>query len=141
VRNAVTNRTQAAEVAAVLRAEAKPGDVVLYCPDQVGPGVHRLVQSGLDEMTYPILRPPALVDWVDYDKVIARHPPAAVAAQVLERAGTHTIWFVSAPGYRTHVTVCDALAHDLAQARPQRLRITSDDKIFEKPGLQEFPAS
>lgn len=141
VRNAVNNRTQAGEVAAVLRAEAKPGDVVLYCPDQVGPAVHRLVQPGLDEVTYPLLRPPALVDWVDYDEVIARHPPAAVAAQVLERAGTRTIWFVSAPGYRTHVTVCDALAHDLAQVRPQHVRITSDATIFEKPGLQEFPAS
>jgi hypothetical protein len=39
------------------------------------------------------------------------------------------------------VTVCDALAHDLAQVRPQHVRITSDATIFEKPGLQEFPAS
>jgi hypothetical protein len=141
VRNAATERTQAGEVAAVIRAEAKPGDVVLYCPDQIGPAVHRLVQSGLDEMTYPILRPPALVDWVDYESVIAKHPPAVVASEVLERAGSHTIWFVSAPGYRTHVTTCDALAHGLAQQRPQLVRVAPQAHFFEKPGLQEFPAS
>src|SRR5262249_31014699 len=60
VRNVVTDRTEATKVAAILRADAKPGDVVLYCPDQVGPAVHRLAPRGLDEMTYPLLRAPEL---------------------------------------------------------------------------------
>src|SRR5579862_3748710 len=47
VRNIKTDRTQAGEVAAVLRAQAKPGDLVVYCPDQLGPAVHRLAQPGL----------------------------------------------------------------------------------------------
>jgi len=140
VRNAATNRTEAGEVAAILRADAKPGDIVLYCPDQVGPAVHRLVQPGLDEMTYPVLRKPALVDWVDYTKVIAAHPPAAVARRVLALAGHRTIWYVSAPGYRTHTAVCDPLAGFLAQARPVQIRLASDPRFFELPGLQEFPA-
>ena len=33
-------RTQAVQVARILAAHGKPGDVVLYCPDQLGPG-HR----------------------------------------------------------------------------------------------------
>ena len=37
VRNATENRTQAAQVADVINAEAKPGDYVVYCPDQIGP--------------------------------------------------------------------------------------------------------
>ena len=30
---------------AVLRREAKPGDLVVYCPDQIGPAVHRLAAA------------------------------------------------------------------------------------------------
>jgi uncharacterized membrane protein len=140
VRNASTNRSEAGEVARVLRAEAKPGDVVLYCPDQLGPAVHRLVQPGLDEVTYPVLRRPALVDWVDYTAVIARHPPAAVAKEVLTRAGGHAIWFVSAPGYRTHTTACPGLQASLARVRPDLPRLASNDSFYEMPGLDEFPA-
>jgi hypothetical protein len=141
VRNAATNRTEAGEVAAILRADAKPGDIVLYCPDQVAPAVHRLVQPGLDEMTYPLLHKPELVDWVDYTKVIAQHPPVTVAHEVLALAGHRTIWYVSAPGYRTHTAICEPLATDLAQARPDRVRLAPNSKFFELPGLQEFPAS
>lgn len=140
VRNVTTNRTTAAKVAAVLRTEAKPGDVVLYCPDQVGPGTHRLAPKGLDEMTYPLLRRPELVDWVDYKKVLARHRPADVAREVLARAGSHTIWYVSAPGYQTHVATCEELSDALAAARTRTIRVVSDPQIFEKPGLQEFRA-
>ena len=42
VRNATEQRTQAGEVGAILTAEAQPGDLVVYCPDQLGPSVHRL---------------------------------------------------------------------------------------------------
>src|SRR6266567_3480052 len=41
-RTVIDNRTQAAQVANAIRAGAKPGDVVLYCPDQLGPSVSRL---------------------------------------------------------------------------------------------------
>lgn len=140
VRNATTNRTSAAKVAKILRAEAKPGDVVLYCPDQVGPATHRLLPKGLDEMTYPLLRKPALIDWVDYKKVLRHHKPAAVVQEVLARAGTRTIWYVSAPGYQTHLGTCDAVAVALAEARPVIVRVVSDTKIAEKQGLKEFPA-
>jgi mannosyltransferase len=140
MRNVTTNRTTAGTVAAILRAEAKPGDVVLYCPDQVGPAVHRLAPKDLDEVTYPLLRPPELVDWVDYKKVLRRHQPFAVAREVLARAGSRTIWYVSAPGYQTHLGTCDALSEALAQARPFTLRVASDPDTFEKPGLEEFAA-
>ena len=91
-------------------------------------------------MTYPLLRKPALVDWVDYKTVLARHKPAIVAQQVLALAGSHTIWYVSAPGYRTHVGTCDALATTLGQTRTPIVRVISDPNAFEKPGLKEFPA-
>jgi mannosyltransferase len=140
VRNVMTNRTSAGKVVAILRSDAQQRDVVLSCPDQIGPAVHRLAPRGLDEVTYPRLLRPALVDWVDYEEVLSRSDPAVVARKVLARAGAHTIWYVSAPGYQTHVATCDAVTVALARSRPMLLRLASDPEAFEKPGLQEFPA-
>ena len=38
VRNVVENRTQGGDVGRVIAAESESGDVVVYCPDQLGPG-------------------------------------------------------------------------------------------------------
>jgi hypothetical protein len=92
-------------------------------------------------MTYPRLLKPALVDWVDYKAVLRRHKPADVAQQVLDLAGDHTIWYVSAPGYMTHKHSCDEVSTTLAQSRKKVLRVQSDPNAFEKQGLQEFPGS
>jgi hypothetical protein len=140
VRNVVTQRTQAGEVARVLRAEAKPGDLVVYCPDQLAPSVHRLASKGLDEVEYPSFAGPQRVDWVDYKARLARVNLQAFADAALARAGTHTLWYVSAPGYITHVGKCEALSDAFAKARPRQQRTLSDEKIFEKPALQQFAA-
>jgi mannosyltransferase len=140
VRNVITQRTQAGAVASVLRHEAKPGDLVVYCPDQIGPAVHRLVQPGLDEVVYPTFAGPERVDWVDYKKRLAASNPAAFARAALVRAGSKTVWYVSAPGYITHVGTCETISDALAVARTRVQRTRSDNKIFEKPALQMFPA-
>jgi hypothetical protein len=140
IRNLTTERTQAPEVAAVLRADAKPGDVVVYCPDQVGPAVHRLAPGGLDEVVYPSFAGPERIDWVDYKKRLARADPVAFARAALERARGHTLWYVSAPGYLTHVGTCEALSNEFAGTRERIQRTESDPNIFEKPQLQMFPA-
>jgi 4-amino-4-deoxy-L-arabinose transferase-like glycosyltransferase len=140
VRNVVTQRTQAGEVARVLRHEAKPGDLVVYCPDQVGPSVHRLVQSGLDEIVYPSSNGPERIDWVDYKKRLAHVDIDAFAQKALRKADGRTLWYVSAPGYITHVGTCEALSDAFAKARPRVQRTLSNDKIFEKPALQQFDA-
>jgi mannosyltransferase len=140
VRNIDTNRTQAAQVAAVLRAEARPGDLVVYCPDQLGPAVHRLVQSGLTEVTYPDFAPPEFVDWVDYKARLARTNLALFARQALLRAGSHTLWYVTSPGYTTHGATCETMTSLFAASRPLDVRVGPDPLIYEHPGLQEFPA-
>jgi len=140
VRNFVTQRTQAGEVAAVLRRDARPGDLVVYCPDQVGPAVHRLVQKGLDEVVYPSFAGPERIDWVDYKQRLAKANPNDFAREALDRAGGHTLWYVSAPGYITHVGTCEAISTAFAAVRTRIQRTVSDDKIFEKPALQMFPA-
>jgi len=139
-RNVGTNRTQAGEVASVLRANAQPGDVVVYCPDQLGPAVSRLAPPGLDQVTFPKFGSPKFVDWVDYTARLNRADPQAFARDALARAKGHTLWFVTSPGYITHPIVCQTLSTLFATARARDIRVAADDRIFEHPGLQEFPA-
>jgi mannosyltransferase len=140
VRNVITQRTQAPVVASILRHEAKPGDLVVYCPDQLGPSAHRLLQSGLDEVVYPTFAGPERVDWVDYKKRLRAADPVAFARTALARARGQTLWYVSAPGYVTHPGTCEGISDDFAKARTRIRRTNSDEKIFEKPALEMFPA-
>jgi uncharacterized membrane protein len=138
--NVFGDRTSAARVASALRASASPGDVVVYCPDQLGPSVSRLLpqSSGLDQLTFPRATPPDLVDWVDYGTVNRASQHAPFARMVLERAGSRTIWVVWAPGYQTFKTKCERLLDDLTEARPDNARVVKLPRNFEKPGLVRY---
>ena len=94
-------RTQAAQVAAVLNVQAQPGDLVVYCPDQLGPAVDRLLRvPGVTEITFPRAIGPQRVDWVDYKKVIAATDVDAFAQAALARSRPgHTLWLVWRDGY------------------------------------------
>lgn len=141
VRNATEQRTQAGAVAAVLRDEVKPDDLVVYCPDQLGPAVHRLLPAdlGAEQVTYPDLGSPAFVDWVDYQERLDGADARAFAAEVLARAGGATLWYVTGPGYPKHAGACEALGAELAAARPPLARVLPDEDYFEKPGLVQHP--
>jgi 4-amino-4-deoxy-L-arabinose transferase-like glycosyltransferase len=139
LRNATTDRTQAAQVAAVLNARAKPNDVVVYCPDQLGPSVHRLAPKGLRSFSYPSSKDPGvLVDWVDYTKRIAALKTKDFANRVLKKAGNATIWMVTGPGYRTHVGLCDRISAVIGKNRVTTQRVLPNSNIYEQPGLREF---
>lgn len=93
-------RTQAVQVAAVLNAQARAGDVVVYCPDQLGPAVNRLIKvPGLVQITFPRAIGPQRVDWVDYKKVIASTDVSQFAHNVVNHLGAHTLWLVWRDGY------------------------------------------
>jgi len=145
VRNALDERTQAGAVAAVIRAEAEPGDVVVYCPDQLGPSVHRLLGDdlGLTEVTFPALSGPERVNWVDYRDRIDATDSDAFARRVLDRADGARIWYVVSPGYRSVEGRCEEVGTALAAARPGFApRVFPDDDVFfEFMGLTEFPGS
>jgi mannosyltransferase len=145
LRVVLDNRTQAAEVADVVRARAQPGDVVLYCPDQLGPSVSRLLEGkrGLDQLTFPAGDGPELVDWVDYEERRTSVRADAFARSVLDRAGADgTIWYVVAVQYRGgNEGRCDAVVRALSAARPGgRLLVEANDKFLEFLGLFEYPA-
>ena len=102
--NVTTQRTQATAVAAAINAQAKPGDVIAFCPDQLGPSVYRQIHdpSQYDMITFPRRTGPQIVDWVDYADAVHRADPDAFATDVAQKAGTgHHLWLVWQPMYKT----------------------------------------
>lgn len=113
--NITTNRTQAGEVAATLARLGRPGDVVAYCPDQLGPAVYRLLPPGrYQQITFPRETGPAFVNWINYAKVVASARAANFDAKVEAMAGrTHQVWLVFAPGYLNFGAKCQQIEADL----------------------------
>jgi mannosyltransferase len=140
--NVFGERTSAARVAAALREGVEPGDVVAYCPDQLGPSVSRLLPEGFagEQVTFPRATPPHVVDWVDYARINAAADPEAFARMLLERAGpAASVWVVWAPGYRTFDDKCQGLLANLDLARRDNTRLVKLPRNFEKPALVRFP--
>jgi hypothetical protein len=152
VENIWTERTQAPAVAAVIEAHARPGDVVAFCPDQLGPAVYRLMADGqsdvtgrngrFDMVTYPRGIGPAYVDWVTYKVTAERSDPLAFARRLEAMAGhTHHIWLVSAAGYEGFGEKCQTLAGALLTAPGyggHQWVNSNPNEYYEPMGLTEF---
>ena len=115
-------RTQAASVAHHLRMSAQPGDVVAYCPDQLGPSVSRMLppdlERSLTQLTYPKADAPHFVNWVDYAETIKATPIRPFAESLIDQAGpTHNVWLVWSPGYKSLGRRCEDLLHTLGGYR------------------------
>jgi len=143
VPNVVTNRTQAGEVAAGIARTARPGDVIAYCPDQLGPAVDRLLPAGrYRQVTFPRGTGPEFVNWVDYADSVRDASPATFAQQVQTlAAGGHQIYLVWAAGYQAFASKCEEVVqtlqgslnvHGNANYRSTGL-VVSDDKTFYQP--------
>jgi hypothetical protein len=110
-------RTSAAGIAAEFRDSARPGDLLAYCPDQLGPPVAREIGPGYDQVVYPTLAGPELVDWVDYAERNAAADPAAFARALHARADGRQVFVLKASEYRTFGDDCEDLLHELEQLR------------------------
>ncbi len=135
--NVTTQRTQAPQVAAVLAAHARSGDVVAYCPDQLGPALYRLTaNSGYQQLTYPRRTSPAFVNWINYTRVINQASTAGFVSSIEARAGKgHRIWLVWATGYRGFGIRCETIATELLQAPGYR----SHQWVNAQPGTYYEP--
>jgi len=137
--NVLVDRTSAPRAAKVLEKGVVAGDVVAYCPDQLGPSVSRLLPDGIDQLTFPRATPPQVVDWVDYATVNEAAEPEPFAGMLVERSGPGgTVWLVWAPGYRTYEDKCAALIGELDELRPNNTRALKLPKAFEKTGVVRF---
>ena len=91
---------------------------------------------GVTQRTFADRFGPTRVDWVDYVDRIAAASPAAFAHQVLQRAGPHAVWYVSATGFNHVEGKCEAVGAALLGARPHATRaVNQDDSIAEYMGL------
>jgi mannosyltransferase len=140
--NAGDQRTQAEEVAAKLAAHSGAGDVVIACPDQLGPALERAIsRRHLDVrlVPYPGKGDPRFVDWRDYEERNDAVDPDEWVADLLEEVGPDTrIWLAWFSGYRTFEGDCEALAVLLEANRG----VASEESFtgaFENHNLSEFP--
>jgi hypothetical protein len=145
--NAFLTRTQAAQVASVVLAHARPGDVVAYCPDQLGPAVSREMDDRFDEVAFPRSNPPEIVNWVDYATTVEHASTSTFVKLLVSRAGPGSvIWYVWAPGYLNFGNDCQVIADDLAASRTQQEVVSeraSDTpfEIFEGESLYRYAPS
>jgi mannosyltransferase len=130
-------RTQAGQVAKLL-AGATPQDLVIFCPDQLGPAVHRLAPDAGTQVVYPTFGSPAMVDWVDYAKRNENANALAFANTALQRARGHTIWLVYDIGYPTLAGGCSTLDTSFTVARGAPIVALHPHSAFEKDTVAEF---
>jgi len=139
-------RTQAVQIAQVLNAEAQPGDLVVYCPDQLGPAVSRVLQGRFDEITFPRDARPEIVDWVNYLKVVGAASPRKFVKRVESLAGTGgSVFYVWAPGYNGYGSKCQTILHDLISWPAHRYKVVLETlksdtpfEIYEGSTLDSF---
>lgn len=137
-------RTQSGPVGEAVAAHAQPGDVVVYCPDQLGPAYSReMPDDDLVQLTYPTLDSPERVDWVDYEARNAAADSTAIAEEIREVADGNGVFVVWAGGYQTYGQQCESLLHQLSQgaSQPAQPLVTADIGIFYEPAhLFWFPS-
>ena len=132
-------RTQSRVAADAVTARAEAGDVVVYCPDQLGPAYSRaLTADGVVEVSYPDLSAPQRVDWVDYADRNAAADPTEVAAELRELADGNGIFVVWMGEYRTVEGQCENLVNALG--RGEELVREDGKKFYEPANVHWFPA-
>jgi len=112
-------RTQAGQAGSTLGRLALPGDVLLVCPDQLGPGLSRTVPAGVRVHVVPTYAGPDRVDWVDYsDRNLAANG-TEIADRALAEAGPgHTVFMAGSGSYQTFETLCTEVRGELQNRRP-----------------------
>ena len=137
----LAQRTQAPVVAAEISAYARPGDVVAYCPDQLGPALSRLLPDRLlTQVTFPRFDDPQRINWVDYARVNAAANPGVFAHEILSMAAGHQIWLVWEAGYLGLGSDCQEILDALEVARPRSTEAVVSDpsRYYEHESLVRF---
>ncbi|WP_462187267.1 glycosyltransferase family 39 protein, partial [Frankia sp. CcWB2] len=138
-------RSQATEAAQVLERIARPGDVMLVCPDQLGPGLARTVPNWMKVYVVPTYAPPDRVDWADYEQRNESADGVAIARRALAEAGPeHTVFLAGSGSYRTYEELCTVVRTTLQEARPLADEVMKQGlpaRGYENYALLRFRAS
>ena len=137
-RNVTVDRSDARRSAEAITARAHGDDLIVYCPDQLGPSASRILGDRYDQVTYPNFDRPQFVDWTDYTKRLAKANPNDFADALLRKAGDRQIFLVYSTDYITHRTTCPDLFNAIgAKRRPEVLTTTSE--AWEPSAVVVFP--
>ena len=139
--NVHDQRTQLRQISEAVAAEAGPGDLVVYCPDQLGPAGSREMPADVEQVVYPTFDGPRIVDWRDYEERNTEADPQAFAERALAEAGPdHSIFVVWNGSYRTFEGQCEALVSALSASRPsQELVADGGGTFYEHATLTWLP--
>jgi len=137
--NALRNRTQAFEVVNAIKQDARPGDLVVYCPDAIGTDVSRLLPGDIRQVGMPGFTSPGRIDWIDYSERVDAMRPLVITREIVRRVGDdNAIWFVYSPGTQTVQTKCGQIADALSVIRPRLRPVEPDPYYFEHQGLYRY---
>ena len=129
----------------MLNAEAQPGDMVVYCPDQLGPAVDRLLPvPDVTEVTFPhITVGPQRIDGSTTHLDHQGHLAAGCSPKTFVsrlNPGT-TLWPVLRNGYRVFGGSCGDLASWLEMLHPGGETVRSQNTSYYEPeNLVRFPS-
>lgn len=139
--NVADDRSQGAEVAGAIARQGDPGDVVAFCPDQLGPATLRSLPGSFRAVGLPALERPDRIDWRDYEARNRGADPTAAVDAVTETGGGGSVWLVVRTGYRTYEGYCEAVIDGLLTARPRGHTVVEDrgGEVFEPAALLRFP--
>jgi len=138
VHNMTTDRTQAGVIAAAIDERIQPSDLVIVCPDQLGPSMRRVLPSAT-LLTYPDLGDGQRVNWTDYEARNAKADTAAIVAEALARPATPptVVWLVLSDSYKTLEGQCPAVQQVLSQrsGSVEGVIAQNDTTYFESAAL------
>ncbi|MEM9467310.1 MAG: glycosyltransferase family 39 protein [Actinomycetota bacterium] len=122
-------RSQGEEVAAAIDERAAGGDIVVFCPDQVGPATTHYLATDLTTQAFPS-GDGYTVDWRNYLDRAASTDPVVFADQAMTVAGDGAVWFVAGIGYRGIDERCARVQSHLTSQRPAEQVVGLTD-LFE----------
>ncbi|HET7721204.1 MAG TPA: glycosyltransferase family 39 protein [Acidimicrobiales bacterium] len=140
VANVVDERTQGEQLADVVAANAGPDDLVVICPDQLGPATLRALPDEVAAVGLPAFERPVRIDWRDYESRNEAADPAEAVDRVLDDVGPGTVWMVLNTGYRTYEGYCEGVLAGLQDARPATELVVEGrpGQVFEPMHLYRF---
>ena len=141
--NIADTRTQAAEFGAAIDANAQPGDLVVYCPDQLGPAGSRAVTADVEQVVYPTFEPRrasstgSTTPTATTNRTRWRSPSGSCEEARPDR-GIFVVWNGE---YKTFDGDCEAMVNTIGGARPGQELVADKSAFFEHGSVSWFPAN
>ena len=143
VSNVGRQRTQAYQLVPIIRDQAAPGDLVVFCPDAIGTDVVGRLRPDVRTTSFPNFTSSARVDWVDYADHVRRvragavRPTGSSGSPATTRSGSSTPTTGRRPTRSARRSPTTSRCDGPNRTRP----LEPDPYFFEHQGLYRYPAT